>query len=107
MYGIRSLYLITNANPEHVNVQVKANFTGVLAEIARKAGAASAAQAPREDICGTLKAAISSIDAFGAEGSQAVSAEEVCLFVPHNERVHSATAYQAVPNFQVRIAQNL
>lgn len=60
-------------------MQAKANFTGALGEIARKAGSTSAAQAPEDDVCGKLRAAIFSIDTFGAEGSQAVSAEEVRL----------------------------
>ena len=69
--------------PQWELVQVKANFTGVLAEIAKKAGAASAARTSERDVCGKLKAAISSIDAFGAEGSQAVSAEEVRPVMAH------------------------
>lgn len=61
-------------------MQAKASFTGVLGEIAKKATAFSAAHTPEDDLCGKLKAAISSIDAFGAEGSQQVSADEVCVF---------------------------
>ena len=60
-------------------MQAKANFTCVLGGIAETVAAASAAQSSDADVCSKLKAAISNIDAFGAEGSQAVSAEEVCL----------------------------
>ena len=62
-------------------MQVKVNFAGVLAHIARKAGASGDASA--ESSLTDLKAAISSIDTFGAEGSHAVSAEEVCCSSPN------------------------
>ena len=57
-------------------MQVKVNFAGVLAHIAGKAAASGEASA--ESSLTDLKAAISSIDTFGAEGSQVVAAEEVC-----------------------------
>ena len=57
-------------------MQVKVNFAGVLAHIAGKAAASGEASA--ESSLTDLKAAISSIDTFGAEGSRVVSAEEVC-----------------------------
>ena len=61
------------------------NFSGVLTGIARKA--ATSAGASQDEVLDKLKAAISSIDPFGAEGSQAVSSEEVRLkmhaLLPH------------------------
>ncbi len=60
--------------------QVKVNFAGTLAHIARKAAALRKASA--ESNLTDLRAAISSIDAYGAEGSQAVSTEEVRRFMP-------------------------
>ena len=56
-------------------MQVKVSFSGVLTDIARKAAASDGAS--QDIILGEIKAALSSIDPFGAEGSQAVSSEEV------------------------------
>ena len=66
-------------------MQARANFAGVLGAITKKAAASLAAQSPDEDVCSQLKAAITKIDAFGAEGSQAVSAEEVCLWSQYKQ----------------------
>ena len=56
-------------------MQAKLKFSGVLTDIARKAAASDCAS--QDIILGELQAAISSIDPFGAEGSQAVFSEEV------------------------------
>ena len=56
-------------------MQARVNFTGILTDIAKKA--ASYAGTSQDTVLSELKAAISSIDPFGAEGSQAVSSEEV------------------------------
>lgn len=56
-------------------MQVNANIAAFLAEVARKA--AASAEASEEGTLSDMKAAISSIDKFGAEGSQSVAADEV------------------------------